>query len=65
MADKNKPESTASRAGRWFARLLGKRNVRKLAESAEALRQEYTAGKREAEDPPPKRISHRVIDDDE
>lgn len=65
MADKNKRDSTAARAGRWFARLLGRRNLRKLADSAAALREEYAAGKRDAEEPPPKRISHRVVEDDE
>ncbi|MHC4941084.1 MAG: hypothetical protein ACYTHK_19275 [Planctomycetota bacterium] len=65
MADKNKSDSAAAKAGNWIARLLGRRNLEKLKDSARALKDEYEAGKREAEDPPPKSISHRVVDEDD
>ena len=62
MADKNKPDSTASRAGRWLARLLGRDNVQKLQDSVRALKSEYEAGKHETEEPPPRSVPHRVVD---
>ena len=65
MSDKNKPDSVAAKAGRWFARLIGRGNVEKLAESARALKQEFDNGKRDAEDEPPRTIPHRVVGDDE
>jgi len=64
VSDKNKSESAAARAGRWFARLLGRRNVDRLADSARALKQEYEKGRSEAEGEPPRTVPHRVVDDD-
>ncbi|MHC4847323.1 MAG: hypothetical protein ACYTEG_02585 [Planctomycetota bacterium] len=65
MADKNKADSAAARAGHWLARLIGRRNLDRLADSARALKGEYEAGKEEAEDPTPKTIPHREVDSEE
>jgi len=65
VADKNKADSAAARAGHWLARLLGRRNLDRLADSARALKGEYEAGKEEAKDPPPKSIPHQAVDPEE
>ena len=65
MADKNKSDSAAAKAGSWLARLLGRRNLEKLRDSARALKEEYEAGKKDAEDPPPKSIPHRVVGEED
>ena len=49
------------RLGRWVARVIGPKNAKKIRDSADALRSEYEAGKKEAEDPEPRRIPHREI----
>ena len=57
-------------AGRAFAGLMrglfGRKNLLKMRDSAQTLKAEYDAGKREAEaqdaKPRPKRVEHRVLD---
>jgi len=44
--------------------LFGRRRVKQAAESAETLRDEFEAGRAESEAPPPRAISHRVVDDE-
>ena len=63
MADKNKSDSNAVRAGRWLARLIGRRNVAKLRDSAELLKSEYAAGKQDAAEPPPRKVPYRLVDE--
>jgi hypothetical protein len=66
VSDKNKPSSTARAAGRGFGwmleKLLGRGGVAKLAESADVLRREYQAGKREREEQPPRAVPHRELE---
>ena len=60
------------RAGRAFAGLMrglfGRKNLLKMGDSAQALKAEYEAGKREAEpeaaEPQTKRIDHRMVEPD-
>jgi len=66
VSDKNRPRSTARRAGKGFGRLLekllGRDGAAKLVDSADALREEFEEGKREHEDRPPRAIPHRDLD---
>ena len=71
MSDRVDEPSLSRKAGRGFLRalrgLFGARNVRRAAESIDALKDEYRAGRDEAkgEEPPPKTIPHEVVDDEE
>jgi len=65
VSDKSKPDSTARRAGRWFARMLGRDTIEKLSDSAKALRDEFERGREEAKDPEPKKVPHRVVEEEE
>jgi hypothetical protein len=68
MGDADQSSSAAERAGRAVIRalrgLFGDRFVVKAKESAEALRDEFVAGKREADDQPdpPRAIIHRDLE---
>ena len=68
MGDADQSSSGAERAGRAIIRalrgLFGDRFMVKAKESAEALRDEFQAGKRESEEPaePPRSIPHRDLD---
>jgi hypothetical protein len=69
VSDKNKDESLAHSAGRGFGwlleKLMGKGGAARLADSADVLREEFEAGKREGEEPPPRSIPHDVMDEDQ
>ena len=68
MSDKNKPEPAAHSVGRnagrgvgWLLKkLMGREKLARLSESASVLRQEYDAGKRDAEPEEPRTIAHEV-----
>jgi len=71
VSDKQQP-SAPRRFGRGLARalsgLFGKKTLKKAAESARVLKQQYREGKREAagpERPPPRRIGHEEVGDDD
>jgi hypothetical protein len=54
--------------GRWFVRIVGAGTVRKMQDSAEALRTEYKAGRQdgvdepEGLDEPAREVPHRVVE---
>jgi hypothetical protein len=65
LSDNIRHPSLSRKAGRGFLRalraLLGPRTLGKAADSLDVLRDEYRAGREEAEgaEPPPRRIPHR------
>ena len=64
VSDKNKSEPAARSAGRgvgWLLKkLIGREPIAKVGDSARALRDEYEAGRRDAEPKPPRTVPHEV-----
>lgn len=71
MTDDSRSPSLSRKAGRGLLRalsgLFGKKNVRKARDSLDVLKDEFRAGKQEAEGepkPPPKPIPHKDLESD-